>query len=218
MIRPCTVSDGEYPTVTGGPFSDGVSASVTSLYGPREAFDTPAGRTGDFHYGIDLWADPPPTLVALMDGVVEYAGAWDAQVGNWIRVRSGEWSYDYYHMDSVPVHKSGDEVKAGDYIGVVGSTGLSTAPHLHLGMTLNGASVDPLAVLRERFGSIADDSSTSEEDVLELESLTDQAEAIRKVKEAAQAVGPDQGQWFRIKGGYTPKPGRVAYLVEVVED
>ena len=56
-----------------------------------------------------------------------------------------------------------------------------------------------------------------EDDVLQLESLTDQAEAIRKVREAAEAVGPDQGQWFRVTGGYTPKPGRVAYLVEVKE-
>lgn len=70
----------------------------------------------------------------------------------------------------------------------------------------------------ERNSSIGENSPISEEDdVLQLESLTDQAEAIRKVREAAEAVGPDQGQWFRVTGGYTPKPGRVAYLVEVVE-
>lgn len=57
-----------------------------------------------------------------------------------------------------------------------------------------------------------------EDDVLQLESLADQSEAIRKVREAAEAVGPDQGQWFRVVGGYTPKPGRTAYLVEVVEE
>ena len=55
-----------------------------------------------------------------------------------------------------------------------------------------------------------------EEDGVELRALT-QSEAISKVLEAAQAVGPDEGQWFRITGGYRPKPGRTAYLVEVVE-
>lgn len=58
---------------------------------------------------------------------------------------------------------------------------------------------------------------TEDEMPLQLESLTDQAEAIRKVKEVAEAVGPDEGEWFRVVGGYTPKPGRTAYLVEVVE-
>ena len=58
-----------------------------------------------------------------------------------------------------------------------------------------------------------------EGEVLRLESLTDQAEAIRKVREAAEAVGPDGGLWFRVTGGYTPtKPGRKAYLIEVEED
>lgn len=56
-----------------------------------------------------------------------------------------------------------------------------------------------------------------EEEVLQLQSLSNQSEAISKVKEAAEAVGPDQGEWFRVVGGYTPKPGRTAYLVEVVE-
>lgn len=56
---------------------------------------------------------------------------------------------------------------------------------------------------------------TEEEDV-QLQSLT-QSEAIEAVKKFAQAVGPDAGSVARITGGYTPKPGRTAYLVEVIE-
>lgn len=211
MIRPCFVSEGEYPTVSGGPFPDDAQASVTSLYGPREPLQTPNGVTGGFHYGIDLYAAPAPALLALMDGVVEYAEAWSAEVGNWVRVRSGEWSFDYYHMESPPIHKAGDEIAMGEYVGRVGSTGLSTAPHLHLGMTLNGESIDPLPVLRSTTGV---GSEAWEE--MELRALS-QSEAIEAVKRSAAAVGPDYGQWYEVTGGYTPKPGRKVYLVEVVE-
>lgn len=57
-----------------------------------------------------------------------------------------------------------------------------------------------------------------EEDVLKLDPVDTQSEAIELVKRSAFAVGPDGGQWFEIKGGYTPKPGYKALLVEVKED
>lgn len=53
-----------------------------------------------------------------------------------------------------------------------------------------------------------------EEDDVELRMLS-QVEAIEAVQQSAQAVGADHGQWFEVTGGYTPKPGRKVYLVEV---
>ena len=189
MIRPCVVGEGEYPTVTGGPFADGYTASVTSLYGPREPIQTPAGMTGDFHYGIDLFAHDPPPLVSLMDGVVEYAEAWNPTVGNWIRVRSGEWSFDYYHMDAPPIHKPGDVVGMGEYVGNVGTTGLSTAPHLHLGMTLNGAPIDPLPVLRD-----------AKEDEVRKVTNTEAVNALMAVVEQKDdAIAQREGCWVGVK-------------------
>lgn len=216
--RRTTVSEGsivsDFPTVRGGPFPDDVLASVTSLYGPRTPFWTPSGMTGDFHYGIDLWAYPSPTLLAFSGGVVEYAG-WDDSVGNWIRVRSGEWSWDYYHMASAPVHKPGDTVVAGEYIGVVGTTGLSTAPHLHLGMTLNGENIDPLAVLRDAQPVEA----AQEADVAEVEKKTN-VEALTLVldllRAASSVAGQADGQWVGVLPG--APDGYKDIVVRVKED
>lgn len=204
-IRNTTVEDAGIvvglPAVRGGPFPDDVLASVTSPYGPREPFDTPSGRTGAFHYGIDLWAWPPPPLVALSDGVVEVSQAWNAEVGNWVRVRNGEWSWDYYHMEEPPTVAVGDAVQAGDVLGRVGSTGLSSAPHLHLGMMLNGENIDPLPVLR---GAQPVDGQTEEADVAEVVKKTN-VEAVGllyDVLRAASAVaGQADGQFIGVLPG-----------------
>jgi hypothetical protein len=209
MFHPVAVGTGKYPTITGGPFPAGVSASVTSLYGPREPLQTPNGYTGAFHYGIDLYADPPPLLVALMEGVVEVAVAGDAAVGNWMRVRAGEWSYDYYHMADAPVFAAGDEVAAGQYVGQVGSTGLSTAPHLHLGMTLNGESIDPLEALKS-FATEA--GSPAQEDEMKLIPLTTTEKSALGV-----ALGGDGGVFRKHFGNLVnsdPTDGYEVYLAD----
>jgi murein DD-endopeptidase MepM/ murein hydrolase activator NlpD len=187
------------PTVQGGPFPPDVVASVTSPYGPREPFQTPAGWTSGFHDGIDLWAWPTPPLVALMDGVVEYAGS-HREVGNWVRVRSGEWSWDYYHMQDAPTHRAGDEVKRGDAIGTVGSTGLSTAPHLHLLMTLNGESIDPLVYLRSVESAV--ESVEAEVSEVERKSNVQALELVLDLLRSASAVaGQVDGQWIGVLPG-----------------
>lgn len=203
-FRPTRVSDdgivSGFPTVQGGPFPNDVVASVTSLYGPRDPLNTPAGMTGSFHYGIDLWAWPPPPLVALSDGVVEYAQAEHPEVGNWVRVRNGEWSWDYYHMADAPLVRTGDVVTAGDPIGTVGSTGLSTAPHLHLGMTLNGANIDPLPVLRDAPPL----ESREEADVAEVEKKNNVeavALALDLLRSVSAVAGQVDGQFIGILPG-----------------
>jgi murein DD-endopeptidase MepM/ murein hydrolase activator NlpD len=52
----------------------------------------------------------------------------------------------YFHLSEIKV-KTGDEVNKGDVIGLVGSTGRSTGPHLHWGVRINNIRVDPLSLI-----------------------------------------------------------------------
>ena len=97
--------------------------NITSNFGPRN---------GEFHFGVDIGGAPSegaPVLAAL-DGVVIWSN-WSDSYGNWaIIAHDNGLQTRYAHMKYVTVRK-GDQVRAGDQIGVVGSTGRSTGPHLH---------------------------------------------------------------------------------------
>ena len=76
----------------------------------------------------------------MLDGTVEETG-FATKEGNYVIVRVSETTlYRYNHLDSASV-KAGDTVKAGDKLGEVGSTGLSTGPHLHVEYIVNGESI-----------------------------------------------------------------------------
>jgi murein DD-endopeptidase MepM/ murein hydrolase activator NlpD len=80
-----------------------------------------------------------------MDGRVILAG-WNNQgYGNLVIVENGEYRTYYAHLSSIPV-SVGDEVKAGTVIGLSGSTGNSTGPHLHYEIRKNKVPTDPAPV------------------------------------------------------------------------
>jgi murein DD-endopeptidase MepM/ murein hydrolase activator NlpD len=115
-----------------------LAAPVGERFGPRGA---------RFHTGIDLPAPSGTPVAAAGYGCVESAG-WDAGgYGNLvvIRHRLGMTSW-YAHLRRIAV-RPGACVGAGAPIGLVGSTGRSTGPHLHFELRLRGAAVDPLSGL-----------------------------------------------------------------------
>jgi murein DD-endopeptidase MepM/ murein hydrolase activator NlpD len=131
------------------------SPEITSDYGWR----TPpcSGCSAD-HKGVDFVPGYGEPIFAVADGMVIEMGG-DGGYGNYVKLKHlignsegviEEWVTLYAHMknDSFPEGMIiGTVVKSGDTIGAVGNTGMSTGPHLHFELTINGEHVDPLPLL-----------------------------------------------------------------------
>jgi len=94
------------------------------------------------HKGIDIAADKGTSVVASANGIIERCG-WERGMGNYIIVNHGNNIKTYYgHLSLIKV-KKGQNVKRMDVIGLVGSTGRSTGPHLHYEVRKYGRYVNP---------------------------------------------------------------------------
>jgi len=97
-----------------------------------------------FHAGVDLGAAYGTPIVAAADGRVVNAG-WRGGYGNEVAIaHAGGLQTLYGHMSRIAAHV-GETVRRGELIGYVGSTGLSTGPHLHFEVTKNGRPINPLS-------------------------------------------------------------------------
>lgn len=99
------------------------------------------------HNGIDFAAPVGTPVRSVADGVVEQAG-YNGGAGNMVKIKHGDrYSTAYLHLHSITKGvKAGARVKRGDVIGGVGSTGLSTGPHLHFSFFDRGTYVDPFKI------------------------------------------------------------------------
>ena len=114
--------------------------NITSSFGSR----TPPkqGASSD-HKGIDIGASMGAQVIAAAAGKVT-AVSYNSARGYFIVVEHGSGYVTLYQHLSRQDVKVGDLVKAGQQIGAVGETGISTAPHLHFEVHVNGTPVDPL--------------------------------------------------------------------------
>lgn len=100
-----------------------------------------------FHNGLDMAAPGGSPILAAYDGKV-VAAAYNSSMGNYIMIDHGDSLYTIYMHASALYVSTGTEVSKGDKIGAVGTTGRSTGNHLHFGVRLNGAYVNPWNYLR----------------------------------------------------------------------
>lgn len=125
-----------------------VAARITSTFGVRYH---PILHFARWHRGIDFGAHYGQPIVATADGQVTRAG-WAGGYGRQVRLaHGGGMGTSYSHMSRIIV-EPGTLVRQGQVIGYVGSTGLSTGPHLHYEVYRNGVAVNPMGV---KFGSSA---------------------------------------------------------------
>ncbi len=119
-----------------------VPGPISSRYGMRRH---PILGYRRMHAGLDFRARTGTPIVAVTDGTVRSAGRAGG-CGIAVRLRHGNGlETRYCHMSRMAV-RSGQNVRRGQVIGYVGSTGLSTGPHLHYEMYRNGRSINPASV------------------------------------------------------------------------
>ena len=124
---------------------------VTSGYGGRNAVKTSKGYSSTNHDGIDIGGTGGNLNGQAADsiggGKVAEVGYDENGYGNYVVVDHGNgYTSLYGHLQKATV-KQGDTVSAGQQVGVIGSTGNSSGPHLHLRVRKNGQSIDPRTVI-----------------------------------------------------------------------
>lgn len=143
-----TVSEYKY---AGGEFANPVEGGTIpdgGAFGPRKAFTTSNGSTSSkWHKSIDI-AAPAGTAIKSVQGGKVTANGWVSGYGWTIEVtHDNGYKSMYHHMQNQSSVAVGTEVKQGQTIGNVGSTGNSTGPHLDLTITKDGTPVDPASLI-----------------------------------------------------------------------
>jgi murein DD-endopeptidase MepM/ murein hydrolase activator NlpD len=125
-----------------GALSRPVNGPVTSGFGSRRH---PILGYRRMHAGLDFKAGYGAPIFAVTDGTVAYAGR-KGGYGNFVQLNhGGGLATGYGHMSRIAA-RPGSRVRRGQIIGYVGSTGLSTGPHLHYELYRNGRAVNPMSV------------------------------------------------------------------------
>lgn len=113
-----------------------VTGTITSRYAESSSIRSSK------HTGLDIAAPKGTEIKAVAKGTVIYAQR-DGSYGNLVKIDHGNGVETWYAHTSKMLVTVGQEVKAGDVIALVGSTGNSTGPHLHLEIRINGEHVNP---------------------------------------------------------------------------
>ncbi len=116
------------------------SGRVTSYFGYRNA---PTAGASTYHRGIDIGAPTGTLAVSVLAGTV-IASTYNSSSGYYVKVDHGNGVVSSYLHASKLLVSVGDYVQRGEAVIKIGSTGVSTGPHLHFGLFINGVAVDPL--------------------------------------------------------------------------
>lgn len=126
-----------FEPVTAGSF--GAGFTKTSGFGPRSS---PGGIGSTNHKGVDYGAPRGTPIPSQSSGTV-IASGYNGSMGNYVRVRSGDGKVHTYMHNSRNNVGVGQTIGRGQILGLVGSTGNSTGPHVHYQVDINGVPIDP---------------------------------------------------------------------------
>ncbi|MER8904009.1 M23 family metallopeptidase [Mesorhizobium sp. M0772] len=198
QVRSLTVANGMVTPVNG---------VMTSTFGPRKH---PILGVVRIHKGVD-WAAPVGTpIAAAFDGEIIFQGDGGGY-GNVVKIaHGGGRETRYAHMSKFAIASGvGTKVKAGDIIGYIGTTGLSTGPHLHFELYQSGQAIDPLGTVTAAIAVTSSDPA--------VETLTDRIVHVesggsaRAKNPLSSATGAGQfisKTWIRMMNTYRPELAR----------
>lgn len=140
------------------PFGWPTPGEVSGPYGVRRVYN---GKPKSYHNGVDIAAPRGAAVTASAPGRVALVGDY-FYTGHTVFVDHGLGLFTaYFHLDSAAVVE-GEQVEAGTILGLVGSTGRSTGPHLHWGVYLSGLRVDPGSLLLATGASVVAGAAAAE--------------------------------------------------------
>jgi murein DD-endopeptidase MepM/ murein hydrolase activator NlpD len=125
--------------------------AITSSFNNQESFRTAK------HKGLDLAAPRGTAIYSVTDGVVMsvygscpstgyYGSSCGGGYGNYVKIKASDGTiYIYAHMNTTPMVSANASIQKGQQLGIVGSSGSSTGPHLHFEVKKGGSSVNPLS-------------------------------------------------------------------------
>lgn len=159
ITKPEALQVGKIITIPGSPWSMAVQGRpVSSASRLREAWlnwpligriTSPWGQRGkEFHHGLDIGAKAGTPIKAAQAGTVRFAGYKSRIYGNAVEIVHDNGLVTVYAHNSKNLVKKGQRVTAGQVIGLVGSTGRSTGPHLHFEVRIDNKAVDPMLYLK----------------------------------------------------------------------
>lgn len=205
QVRSLTVTNGMVTPVNG---------VMTSTFGPRKH---PILGVVRIHKGVD-WAAPVGTpIAAAFDGEITFQGDGGGY-GNLVKIAHANGRETRYaHMQKFAIASGvGTKVKAGDIVGYIGTTGLSTGPHLHFELYQNGEAIDPLGTVTAVAVATNDTA---------VETLTDRIVHVESGG-SARAKNPNSsatgaGQfitktWIRMMNTYRPELARTLSTADLL--
>lgn len=129
----------------------------------------PTLRVPKLHTGIDLAAPRGTPIYAAEGGTVERIdvdGSGKGEVnGNTVHIKGPSGTWSYLHMQTAPFVRIGQRVEAGTQLGIVGTTGRSSGPHLHLQLARMGMPIDPWPLVAPLYGDTIGEAEECDHDV-----------------------------------------------------
>jgi hypothetical protein len=132
------------PPLWKGPFVKPLSGEVVGNFGQASIIN---GLPRSPHSGVDLKAEIGTPVVSINSGRVALTGEYFFNGLFVVIDHGGAIESMYFHLEKILLQE-GDRVEKGQVLGLVGATGRATGPHLHFGIRVNGARIDPLQFMK----------------------------------------------------------------------